>query len=131
MKWLLLIIGVVAFFYVVGRLTSKSEKTSPSVSMETRDFIPPANQNKRLPWGDDLYQHTHLFTLFGTEAALAWNDGDDMVYVWCISRFSKGEPTTKVYARYYYGINDKVWHSPPPGAARECLKEIKTALRLK
>jgi len=131
MTWLLWIIGAVAFFYVVGRLTSKPEQGGISVSKSERTVTRSATREKYLPWSDEPYQHTHRFELFGTDAGLGWSDDDDTVYVWCVSRFSKGKPATKVYMRYYYGTADKIWHDPPPGAARECLKEIEKVLMLK
>jgi hypothetical protein len=82
-------------------------------------------------WTDEPYHHTHHFKLFGTDAALSWNDGDGDIDVWCISRFSKGEPQTNVHTRYNYSIANGIWNDPPKGASRECLAEIKKVLKLK
>lgn len=131
MLWLLLFFGVVGFFFLVGKLTSKSEKHLISISTRETTKTYKTKQDRYLPWGDEPYHNTHLFKLFGTDAGLGWNDSDDMVYVYCISRFSKGEPQTTVHSRYYYCIKDGIWHSPPKGAANECLKEIKKVLKLK
>ena len=131
MSWLLWVLGIVGFFYLVGKLTSRPEKSVLSVTTRTRTVTYETKRDQYLPWSDESYHHTHLFKLFGTDAGLAWNDGDDIVDVYCISRFSKGEPQTKVHSRFYYGIHDRVWHNPPKGAANECLKEIKKVLKLK
>ncbi len=131
MSWLLWVVGVVGFFYLVGKLTSRPEKPLISVSMRGGAKTYKTRRDRYLPWDDEPYHHAHLFKLFGTDAGLGWNDGDDMVYVYCISRFSKGEPQTTVHSCYYYGIADRIWHNPPKGAANECLKEIRKVLKLK
>jgi hypothetical protein len=132
MSWLLWIIGVIGFFYLVGRLTSKPDKPLISVSTGETITIYKTRRDQYLPWDNETpYHHTHIFELFGTEAGLGWNDGDGDVDVWCISLFTKGEPQTKVKNRFNYSIENKIWNMPPRGAARECLKEIKKVLKLK
>lgn len=131
MSWVLWIVGVVGFFYIVGRLTTKKEGLGISVSTEETVTAYKTKREKYLPWSDTPYHHTHEFKLFGTDAALGWNDGDGDVDVWCISRFSKGEPTTKVMARYNYSYKNRIWNEAPKGASKECLAEIRNTLNLK
>jgi hypothetical protein len=130
MTWLLWIVGIVGFFYIVGRLTKKPQELLVSVSRGETTTIYKTKREKYLPWTDEPYHHIHLFELFGTDAGLGWNDGDEAVDVYCISRFSKGEPQTKVYSSFNYSIGNKIWNEPPKGAAKECLGEIKRALKL-
>jgi len=129
MSWLLWGLGIIGFFFVVGKLTSRSQRSATSVTTNERTVTHKTKRDQYLPWGDEPYHHIHLFKLFGTDAGLAWNDGDERVFVYCISRFSKGEPQTKTYSVYCYGTQDRAWHDPPKGAANECLKEIKKVVK--
>jgi len=142
MAWVIGIFVAIVFFYTVGRITSSNEqhaqskpggkrKAGVTVSTATGTVEYDRKREHYLPWSDEPYHHTHEFELFGTPAALGWNDGDDNVDVWCISRFSRGRPQTKVMNRYYYWISDRSWGDPPKGAARECLAEIKKVRKLK
>ena len=70
MSWLLWIVGAIGFFYLVGRLTSKSEKPLISVSVRETTKVYKTRRDQYLPWDDVPYHHTHLFKLFGTDAPL-------------------------------------------------------------
>jgi hypothetical protein len=74
----------------------------------------------------DDYYRLREFDLFGTKAALLWNNGYFDVCVICISSFNKGKPQTYNYNRYYFDTKEWIWTTGlPRGCAAKIKKEIK------
>lgn len=131
MSWVLWIVGVLGFFYFVGSLTTKKESLGITLSTGDAVTVYKTKRQRYLPWSDIPYHHSHEFKLYQTDAALGWNDGNGDVDVWCMLRFSKGEPTAKVMARYNDSYKSRVWNEAPKPASKECLAEIRETLKLK
>ncbi|MGH2509493.1 MAG: hypothetical protein ACRDHZ_19115 [Ktedonobacteraceae bacterium] len=66
------------------------------------------------------------FDLFGTKAAIAWNEGDSEVVVICATEFRSQEPITKKWDNYEFNIEEKYWSRiAPKGSAERIREEIK------
>ena len=133
MTWIAIGIGILTFFYLVGRLTQKP-KSFLRVRTEVSEAFQPdwsKYEKKYLPNGNGPYTDLHTFEIFSTQATLAWTRGDETVFVRCISRFVGGKPFTNVYTLYSYNSGAKIWNAAPRGAAREIEREIKKVLNLK
>lgn len=65
----------------------------------------------------------HNFDLFGTRAAVLWNDCEDEIYVVCITSFKNGHPQTAKYDYFGYNIHKKYWSWKPPRGCAERVKE--------
>jgi hypothetical protein len=57
------------------------------------------------------------FDLFGTKAAIAWNDGDDVVIVICITAFTNKKPITKTWNYFEFNIKERYWIGRTPRGA--------------
>jgi hypothetical protein len=70
------------------------------------------------------------FDLYGTKAAIAWNDGDSEAVVICITAFTNQEPTTKKWDHFEFDIKDKYWTSVTPRGSASRIREELASLGL-
>jgi hypothetical protein len=63
------------------------------------------------------------FDLFGTRAAVLWNDGDTEVYVISITSFSGGVPQTNKYDYFWYNLGGGYWSGKSPRGCTDRIKE--------
>lgn len=66
------------------------------------------------------------FDLFGTKAAIVWNDGDDEVTIICITSFRNKEPQTNKWDYYSFNIREEYWAGMQPrGSPARIREELK------
>ena len=70
--------------------------------------------------------HIKNFDLFGTRAAILWNDGDEKIYVISITSFSRGVPQTNKYDYFWFNLHGGYWSGKAP---RGCTDKIKEEIR--
>lgn len=72
--------------------------------------------------------HVKEFELFGTQAAIGWNDDDDAVMVTCVTAFRNQAPVTKKWDLFEFNLRNLNWTGATPKGSpariREELKEI-------
>ncbi|MCD6296217.1 MAG: hypothetical protein J7M30_03585 [Deltaproteobacteria bacterium] len=67
------------------------------------------------------------FELFGTKAAIAWNDGDAEVVIICITSFRNQEPVTKKWDNFEFNVREKYWTGiTPKGSPARIREELKS-----
>jgi len=66
------------------------------------------------------------FDLFGTKAAVAWNEGDNEITVICITAFQNQQPITKKWDHFEFNIEEKYWTgATPKGSPARIREELK------
>ena len=72
-------------------------------------------------------KHVKNFDLFGTRAAILWNEGDEEINIISITSFSHGVPQTHKYDYFWFNLHGGYWSGKAPrGCADKIREEIKT-----
>jgi len=71
----------------------------------------------------DQKKNIREFDLFGTKAAIAWNDDESEVVVICITSFRNGEPMTTILDYFDFDIKEKYWAGATPKGASSRIRE--------
>ena len=82
--------------------------------------------NDFLPIHLKHYYRIKEFDLYGTKAALLWNNGYSEICVFCITHFNKQKPKTAKYYFFDYDVKYQIWTSEPP---RGCAQKIKDEIK--
>ena len=70
------------------------------------------------------------FYLYGTKAAIAWNDDDSEAVVICITAFTNQAPTTRKWDHFEFDVKEKYWTSVTPRGSASRIREELTSLGL-
>ncbi|TBR41583.1 hypothetical protein CBF23_009750 [Marinomonas agarivorans] len=98
----------------------KAAKTTTStVTTDTSEYTDQYNtlSNK--------FSSAKAFSLFDTQAAFFWNEGDNTVTLLSITAFVKGAAKSSTYGTYSFNVTDWVWSGDQP---KGCATEIKKYL---
>jgi len=92
------LIGIIIIFIIVITWMTKHKGAN---AQNTVPSLPSDNSPKSLPQSDferwvsiikKDKKNIKLFELFGTKAAVLWNDGEDEIEVVCLNSFTNGMP---------------------------------------
>jgi len=130
-------IALSIFFMIVLIVVSQSATSDKEQTPEKKAKGKPKNKEPDYAHLDSLYKfflpipNKHYyrikeFDLYGTKAALLWNNGYSEVCVFCITHFNKQKPQTAKYYFFDYDVKYQIWTSEPPkGCAQKIKEEIK------
>ena len=111
-----IIIAIVIFFLIYLLFKNSSEKIAPQEKFKDDYEI----------WLKIIKEEkTHFseFDLFGTKAAICWNDNDEEVKVICITAFRNQKPITKKWDHFDFNIQEKYWVSVTPRGSPAMIRE--------
>jgi len=127
--WLLISIIIVIFLFIFLAQRKNTSDKLP-INRPQKEITP-----ERKPQDDfELWvsilekdkKNAKHFQLFGTRAAILWNDSDNEIEVVCLNRFNSGEPEKG--SKYdHFGFDLKGWYwtvYTPRGAADKIKEEI-------
>ena len=116
-----LIIGALTWFLLRSKSSSSTDRSKAPNARNDDDYDIWLNIFKK----DKA--NIKEFDLFGTRAAVAWNDGDDEAVIICITAFRNGEPITKKWDHYEFNIREKYWAGmQPKGSPARIREELKS-----
>jgi len=118
------IVIIVVYLFWLNR-TKKKERPDTFVERNNTSSKPEDDYDILLDTFQELKSNVSEFELFGTKAAIAWNDGDREVFIICITAFSMQEPITNKWDHFEFDIKEKNWsYGPPKGAETRILEEL-------
>ena len=131
-QMILIVISIVIIAFYLFWLNRTKKKERPAT------FVEGNNSSSKLEDDYDFLLDTFKeqksniseFELFGTKAAIAWNDGDREVFIICIRAFRMQEPITNKWDHFEFDIKEKKWSYGPPKGAETRIREELTNLDL-
>ncbi len=117
---IILVISLLVWFVVRGKSLNPTTVSNPSKPTYKDDYE---------IWFDifkNEKSNIKEFDLFGTKAAIAWNEGDEEVVIICITAFRNSEPITKKWDHFEFNVRDKYWSGiQPKGSPARIREELK------
>jgi hypothetical protein len=127
---MLLLVFLIVLLWIGGRtmIRRKTGKkmTIRSGAAEKQNRRTDGNYSTWLAVFREQKRNIKEFDLFGTKAAIAWNDEEKEVTVICITEFRNGKPATKQWDYFDFDVEDKYWPGASPrGSAKRIREELK------
>ena len=115
-----LVIGAIAWLVVRSKSQTAERTTNTRKPAQDDDYEIWLNIIK------DRNSNIRELNLFGTKAAVLWNDGHDEAEVICITAFRNSVPITKKRDHFSFNIKEEYWvGQQPKGASARIREQIK------
>lgn len=121
---------IVLLFALIGwAKLSNSDKATVSTT-QPKKLVTTSVSDKYEVWlkvFSEEKSNIREFDLFGTKAAIAWNNNDVEIIVICITAFRNGKPITNKFDYFGFNVKDKYWTGvTPTGSPARIREELKS-----
>lgn len=120
---------VVLLLVLIGWAKLSNPNKAKVPTTQPKKSVTTSNHNKYEVWlkvFSEEKSNIREFDLFGTKAAIAWNNNDNEIVVICISAFRNEKPLTSKFDYFEFNVKEKYWTgATPTGSPARIRQELK------